>query len=415
MERETYRGETFWRLLGWTIFVLVMLWAYRSQAQEQYVRACQSSYACQLGTGVSWSAPIQTWVFTPIQPNVSLRIWVHNNNPTSAHTAQTITLWVTNSTTANTSLINQSDIWVQAFIEDNSTTGAKCLGVNANNAVTPGASGMATCYSNGMYAAQLAIQFNPGGAQAGVPDTFDIGVVQQPSVYASGPQPGTDAGAGNIDLTTVSGNNPAGNQLSATWSCTGIFNTCVPLVDIELLGVSRQERAVSAVGATTAGTGVVATQQFLSDGNTTTSSRAMSQSSTNAAPASGVALPGIQLTTSPATWTVPVQATTASACIASIAASATTRHCATGVNMCVSDTAAQTQLFVNLRDGATGAGTIKWNALLDGTAGTSSCVVHEFSGGPVCGTLNTAMTLELGAATAATNGCASTLRGYDIN
>lgn len=151
--------------------------------------------------------------------------------------------------------------------------------------------------------------------------------------------------------------------------------------------------------------------------NGTTFDRGRSQSSasaTSSANATGTTLPGMAVTTGPATWTVAVQATTASNCSASLPATATTRHCAVGVVGCVSDTAAQPQLFLNLRDGATGAGTVKWNVLLDGTAGTSSCIPHEFAAGPICGTINTAMTLEFGAATAATNGCTTTIRGYDV-
>lgn len=151
------------------------------------------------------------------------------------------------------------------------------------------------------------------------------------------------------------------------------------------------------------------------DGSTSPASIKV-QSAANAASSSnatGTTLNGMPITTSPANWSVPVQGS-ASNCSASVAATATTQHCATGVEACIVATIAQTQLFVNLRDGATGAGTVKWNAILADTAGIGSCVVHEFAGGPICGTINTAMTLELSGATGAGNGCALTVKGYDV-
>lgn len=187
-----------WVILIWAaLIVCLLLLAVEAHGQEQYIRACQQQYACQLDSGRAWSSPTQTYVFTPYSPNESVRIFLHNNNTTSAHTAQTLTLWITQSTTANVSLINNSDVWVQAAIIDNSVAGAKCLSVNKNQSTAAaGANGTASCYSVGMYAAQMAIQLNPGGAAGGSPDTYDLSIVQQPSQYPGGPQPGADNSTG---------------------------------------------------------------------------------------------------------------------------------------------------------------------------------------------------------------------------
>ena len=87
------------------------------------------------------------------------------------------------------------------------------------------------------------------------------------------------------------------------------------------------------------------------------------------------------------------------------------RHVATSATVCIVATAAQTALAFNLRDGATGAGTIIWSVSLAGTAGTGQCVPS----GPIhlVGSTATAMTLESSAAPTATNFVTVTLTGYD--
>jgi hypothetical protein len=363
---------------------------------------------------------VQTFVFTPIQPNVSLRFWIHNNNTTSAHTAQTLTIWATNSTLANVSLIGQSDIWVQAKFEDNGTVGAQCLNVNANNAVTPGASGMGTCYSSGMYVAQIAIQFTPGGAAAGTPDTFDLGIVQQPSVIPSGPIIGGDDSSGNgtaLMVTTATALQGSNANLARLLRCfsadTGSLGNCVPGVYSVMQGVSGNERPESApLLGDGASTGLAASANYYQNGSAAFD-QGRSQSSANATTSgtAGTVLKGIAIVSGPAQWSArSVQ--TASTCSVSVAASVTTRHCSTGVTACIGATAAQPSVFVQFRDGATGAGTVIWSGLLIGTIGNGMCVSHNFEGA-LCGTLNTAMTLELSAATAATNTCSAAFEGYD--
>ncbi len=120
------------------------------------------------------------------------------------------------------------------------------------------------------------------------------------------------------------------------------------------------------------------------------------------------------IVTAPPTWAAvhqPVAATQAT--ISKAAGALGVKHVATGVTVCISAVAAQPDLVFNLRDGASGAGTILWTARLAATAGTAQCV----SSPPLnlVGTAATAMTLESAAAPAATNFAAVSLAGYDAS
>jgi len=112
-------------------------------------------------------------------------------------------------------------------------------------------------------------------------------------------------------------------------------------------------------------------------------------------------------------WAVfhqPVAATQAT--ISKAAGGTTVKHVATSLTVCISAVAAQPDIIFNLRDGATGAGTIVWTARLAApTVGDSKCVVSP----PlyIVGSSNTAMTLESAAAPAATNFATVSLSGYD--
>jgi cysteine sulfinate desulfinase/cysteine desulfurase-like protein len=73
----------------------------------------------------------------------------------------------------------------------------------------------------------------------------------------------------------------------------------------------------------------------------------------------------------------------------------------------------QTLIQLNLRDGATGAGTILWSASLGGaTTFTTGTYVFNVSGICVVGTANTAMTLEFSAAGVAASTQSVCLTGY---
>ena len=108
-------------------------------------------------------------------------------------------------------------------------------------------------------------------------------------------------------------------------------------------------------------------------------------------------------------WAIQHQPAAATAATISQAADTNGRHVARFITICLSAVAAQTTLVYNLRDGASGAGTIVWSARLAGTAGAGHCITAEVR---IIGTKNTAMTLESAAAPAATNFATVSLNGY---
>lgn len=122
-------------------------------------------------------------------------------------------------------------------------------------------------------------------------------------------------------------------------------------------------------------------------------------------------LPGLALAQLYTAWAINHAPAAATQATISKAAAAKTRHVATSITICVSAVAAQSSLQFNLRDGASGAGTVVWTARLGGAASTFQCVTS----GPVyiVGSVNTAMTLESSAAPAATNFATVSLSGYD--
>lgn len=116
----------------------------------------------------------------------------------------------------------------------------------------------------------------------------------------------------------------------------------------------------------------------------------------------------------PGQWTV-VSTSSASATAPSAskaAGAAGVRHVATSVTVCASDTAAFAVHLANLRDGATGAGTILWTGAITLALNTSQCVT--LGGLNIFGTAATAMTLEFAAAGAATTTWTVTLTGYSV-
>jgi hypothetical protein len=129
----------------------------------------------------------------------------------------------------------------------------------------------------------------------------------------------------------------------------------------------------------------------------------------NSATASNLAL----LVGSPAFWSVTHAPASATQATASKAALASTRHIAKSVHICLSAVAAQAALTINLRDGATGAGTVLATWYIAGAAGTSSCI--DTTDLNILGTTNTAMTLESSAAPAATNSVTVTLTGISAS
>jgi hypothetical protein len=108
----------------------------------------------------------------------------------------------------------------------------------------------------------------------------------------------------------------------------------------------------------------------------------------------------------------PVAATQSTISVA--AGGAGVRHVARGAVVCISAVAAQPDIIFNLRDGATGAGTVKFTWRIQATAGTSKCEYLP-PGSSIYGTANTAMTLESAVAPAATNFASVSLVYLDAN
>lgn len=166
-------------------------------ARSQDVRVnCQANPTCTLtpAGGISWASGNLTWVFKPLNPRVSVYIFVHNLNPTSAHTTQTIQVFQTPfSQDFAPSLSNNSSSWTQDTVIQNSTVGASCGNINAKVENSPGASGLGTCYVTTMFAAQVAIKITGAASASGSPDNFDLAIVQETGT-PQGQQPGGSAG-----------------------------------------------------------------------------------------------------------------------------------------------------------------------------------------------------------------------------
>lgn len=160
-----------------------------------------------------------------------------------------------------------------------------------------------------------------------------------------------------------------------------------------------------------ADSGAAAVTIYDSAGNAiATGATAAGQSANSGQGALQVVLPG--------TWSVSSTPAAGSQATASQAAGGgTVRHVATSASFALSATtalAAITTLTINLRDGATGAGTIRksWQVTLP--AATLLPIFFGMSGLSIVGSANTAMTLESAAAIG--NLMVSvTLDGYDVS
>jgi hypothetical protein len=123
------------------------------------------------------------------------------------------------------------------------------------------------------------------------------------------------------------------------------------------------------------------------------------------------ALPALAEAQTPHTrWSIQHQPAAAAAATITRSAVTAMRHVATSVTVCVNAVAAQGTLIFNLRDGATGAGTILWSVRLMAPIGYGSCVSLPID---IPGSAGAAMTLESASAPAASNFATVALTGYD--
>lgn len=125
--------------------------------------------------------------------------------------------------------------------------------------------------------------------------------------------------------------------------------------------------------------------------------------------------PAILATAPVSTWSVTnTPAAAAQATASQAAGAAGVRHVATTVTACLAAGAtAQTPVVVNLRDGATGAGTVLRSWAISAPVNSSQCV--DLPGLAMLGTAATAMTIEFAAAGAAGTQETVTLTGFSTN
>lgn len=109
----------------------------------------------------------------------------------------------------------------------------------------------------------------------------------------------------------------------------------------------------------------------------------------------------------------PVAATQAT--ITQAAAGAGVRNVCTGISasLCTVGTAQAAVAQLNLRDGATGAGTILWSKSF--SCGTTTMITVDLTGLHIYGSAATAMTLEFSAAGVAASFESVSLTGYVAN
>lgn len=166
---------------------------------------CSQNPTCQLtpSGGLPWANGNLVWIFKPINPHVSIYIFIRNQNPSSAHTQQTVTVWQTPfSHDIAPTLRQNSSRWTQDTLIQNSTVNASCNAVALSNDSSPGASGLGSCYVVTVFAAQVAIQITGAVTQAGSPDNFDLSIVQETGVPA-GQTPSSSTS--NLAPTPVTG------------------------------------------------------------------------------------------------------------------------------------------------------------------------------------------------------------------
>jgi len=169
------------------------------------------------------------------------------------------------------------------------------------------------------------------------------------------------------------------------------------------------ERARSANQTGTISSGIQAVSGLLF--NNTAYERPISISSANL---SATTSTGAILSVPLSTWSItntPAAATQAT--ISKAASGAGARHVATSISACTAQTAAgQTPIAINLRDGATGAGTILRTWKIATVLGDSRCI--DISNLSIIGSINTAMTIEFAAAGVAGSEQTVNMSGFSV-
>jgi hypothetical protein len=209
----------------------------------------------------------------------------------------------------------------------------------------------------------------------------------------------------DVSQTGGSALSPAGQLVLGTLAFPGLINDANDEYQAQRRALSADASAVTNGVALTAARG----QAF----NGSTYDRLRTNS---AATLAGSTQPFAALSASPGEWSInhtPVDNTQAT--ITRAAGAAGVRHVCRSVSATLIGLAAAVEatVLVNLRDGATGAGTIlrSWRFLVVGGAGSQVGV--ELSGLNILGSAATAMTLEFAAAGGADTFETVALSGYD--
>jgi len=214
-------------------------------------------------------------------------------------------------------------------------------------------------------------------------------------------QKGT-SGSANVNIVgTTTPADAFANPTTTTsiWSLNGVFNG------------TTWDRQRTATADALASTGVMAGNASLFNGSTFDRQDGVSNTNNTATTTIGVGY-----STPLTTWFTVPNTTSAAATAATISKASgggSVRHVVTGVTMCFQDSVANTVArLVNLRDGATGAGTIikSWYLSNGGVAGGAQC--QSETGLNITGSAATAMTLEFAAAPAATASETVSFEGY---
>lgn len=233
-----------------------------------------------------------------------------------------------------------------------------------------------------------------------------------------------------VDVTRISGSiTPADAYANPTtanqmWSLNGLFNGTTwdrqrePTADaLAVTGLSASagqafnggswDRIRTATADALASTGIQTGNPSLFNGATFDRQDGISNTNNIATTSIGTAY-----TTQLATWGLTnTQAGAVQATASKAAGGGTVRHVVVHMSACLGGTSAQAPVLLNLRDGATGAGTILRSWLIGvGMANDSRCV--DVGGLNITGSANTAMTIEFAAAGNATSTATVNLSGY---
>lgn len=281
--------------------------------------------------------------------------------------------------------------------------------------LTTGASMTTGLLASGSYHMDSGSQFTPNGS---IRFTADAGDGSQPQSVSSVLYNGTTwdrirsaNGADNTTGTGLLGTNPL------LWGGVNYrrLSAISSLGDADS-GVGTQANANVVFNGTTydrvrgnqsdqvAGTGMLNTIPMLLDGSNLSRHRSASLANfTIATTLTSRNSIGVQLVEKPSRFSVISNPAAGSQATASIAAEASVRHVVDCVSFSAAANAAPaaTLLTVNVRDGATGAGTVIWTWQIEIVAAIGQDVApHSLCGLNLTGTTNTAMTVEFSAALA---------------